>query len=106
MIAPPTSRTTHFAQAEGLNGRLIEYQQRMRVLDLTIDLLIARTSLRDYWAEGFEDAGRLLASTGLPTAEFAHANRCLQNAADYSQEEEFGAAAFELRALRSQLQRL
>jgi hypothetical protein len=106
MIAPPSIRMTHVGPAEALNGRLIEYQQRIRVLDLTVDLLIARASLREYWPEGFEDVRKLLAATSMPTSEFAHAKRSLQNAADYSQQEEFGAAAFELRGLRSQLQRL
>jgi hypothetical protein len=106
MIAQPWVQMASVGRADALGGRLNEYQQQMRVLDLTVDLLIARTSVRDYWAEGFRDAGKMLAATGLSTTEFAHANRSLQNAADYSQQEEFGAAAFELRALRSQLQRL
>lgn len=78
----------------------------MRILDLTVELLIARTSMGDYWAEGFRDAGNALASMPLPTTDFRSANRHLQNAICYCQKEEFGAAAFELRALRGQLQRL
>jgi hypothetical protein len=99
--------------AENHNGKVIHrtialspYQQRMRVLELTVQLLIARTSMGDYWAEGLRDVAKLLAALPIPTAEFASATRHLQNAVSYCQENEFGAATFELRALRGYLQRL
>jgi hypothetical protein len=78
----------------------------MRVLELTVQLLIARTSMSDYWAEGLKDVGNLLAALPIATVEFANANRHLQNAVGYCQQQEFGAATFELRALRGRLQRL
>jgi len=106
MIVQPSPVASHNGHVEMARPPLSESQQRMRVLDLTVDLLIARTSLRDHWAQGFQDAAKLLAAMPMPTAQFVHASRCLQNAADYSEQQEFGAAAFELRALRSQLQRM
>jgi hypothetical protein len=78
----------------------------MRLLELTVQLLIARVSMGDYWADGLEDARNLLAALPIPTPEFAKANRHLQNAIGYCIQVEFGAATFELRALRGHLQRL
>jgi hypothetical protein len=85
---------------------LSAYEQRLRVLDLTVELLIARTVMGNVWADGFRDAGYLLASAPLAVADFAAASRHLENAIDYCRETEFGAAAFELRALRGTLQRI
>ena len=85
---------------------LSKHEQRTRVFDLTVALLIARAGMSDYWAEGFQDASSLLAAMSLPNAEYTSANWKLQNAIGYCKWEEFGAAAFELCALRGQLQRL
>jgi hypothetical protein len=85
---------------------LSRFQQVLRVLDLTIDLLIARTSLGDCWPAGFQDAEKYMAALPLPSPEFASARHHLHNAAVYCDQLEFGAAAFELRWLRGQLQRL
>jgi hypothetical protein len=93
-------------QVEHHSPVLSQYEQRMRILELTVQLLIARTSVGDYWAEGLKDTGNLLAALPIPTAVFAVANRNLQNAVGYCQQAEYGAATFELRALRGQLQRL
>jgi hypothetical protein len=82
------------------------YQQMLRVLDLTVDLLIARTSMGDFWQAGFQDADQYLAAVPLPSPDFAKARHHLHNAAAYCEQIEFGAAAFELRSLRGQLQRL
>jgi hypothetical protein len=82
------------------------YEQRMHVLELTVQLLVVRTSRGDYWAEGIHDVEQLLAALPMPTTEFAAANGHLQNARSYCQQEEFGAAAFELRALRGYVQRM
>jgi len=82
------------------------YDGRLRVLDLTVELLIARTLMGNVWADGFRDAGYLLASAPLTADDFAAASRHLENAIDYCREKEFGAAAFELRALRGILQRI
>lgn len=85
---------------------LSRLQQVMRVLDLTVELLIARTSMGDYWQAGFEDAEQYMAALPLPSPDFAKARGHLHNAAVYCEQIEYGAAAFELRSLRGQLQRL
>jgi hypothetical protein len=85
---------------------LSRLQQVLRVLDLTVDLLIARASMGEHWAAGFQEAEQYLAGLPLPSSEFARARRHLQNAAAYCEQIEFGAATFELRSLRGQLQRL
>ena len=82
------------------------FQQVLRVLDLTVDLLIARASMGDYWQAGFQDADQYLEALPLPSPDFAKARHHLQNAAAYCEQIEYGAAAFELRSLRGQLQRL
>jgi hypothetical protein len=47
----------------------------------------------------------LLSTLSIPRDELESATRHLQNAISYCQENEFGAATFELRALRGHLQR-
>jgi hypothetical protein len=106
MLTQPESKATRNGKAVPGMPRLSKCEQRLRVLDLTVELLIARTSIGDYWAEGFQDAANLLGAIPLPTADFAAADRRLQNAIGYCQQEEFGAAAFELRALRGLLQKI
>jgi hypothetical protein len=85
---------------------LSQYDQRMRVLELTVQLLIARLIMEDFWADGFKEAGDLVAAVPMPTFVYAKANRHLHNAHEYCQQQEYGAATFELRALRGQLHRL
>jgi hypothetical protein len=85
---------------------LTESEQRLRVLELSVGLLIARTKIGEFWAEGFSDVTQFLEAVPLATPEFDAAKRHLQNAFDYCELNEFGAAAFELRILRGILQRL
>jgi hypothetical protein len=106
MISQPPVVVNHNGKVEHGTIALSQYQQRLRVLELTVQLLIARTSIGDYWADGLRDVGKLLAALPIPTAEFKSATRHWQNAVGYCQENEFGAATFELRALRGYLQRL
>jgi hypothetical protein len=106
MIAQLTPINAHNGKFDRTKFVLSKHEQRMRVFDLTVALLIARAGMADYWAEGFQDARNLLAAMSLPKVEFTSASWNLQNAIGYCQREEFGAAAFELRALRGQLQRL
>lgn len=106
MIAQPLVPVLRNGATERNPIELSPNQQRMRVLELTLQLLIARTSYGEYWTAGLGDVGRLLASLPNRTAEFMSATRHLKNAASYCQENEFGAATFELRALRGYLQRL
>ena len=98
MIAQQSPMNAHNGEFDHTRSFLSKYEQRMRVFDLTVALLIARAGMADFWAEGFQDASKLLAAMSLPTAEFTSANWNLQNAIGYCQREEFGAAAFELRA--------
>jgi hypothetical protein len=106
MISQPSTKVAFDGRVEYYVADLSQCEQLMRVLELTVQLLIMRTSLGDHWAEGLREAANLLAAMPLPTEEFVSANKHLQNARSYSQQREFGAAAFELRALRGQLQRL
>ena len=85
---------------------LSESQQRLRVLELSVHLLIARTKSDDFWADGFEETTQLLETIPLTTSEFDSARVHLQNARTYALRREFGAAAFELRIVRGILQRL
>ena len=81
-------------------------EQRLWMLDLTLNLLIARTCIGEYWSEGLQDVANLLASLPLQTAEFVTVNQLLQNALHYCNQNEFGTATFELRSLRGHLQHL
>jgi hypothetical protein len=85
---------------------LSESQQRLRVLELSVHLLIARTKSGDFWVDGFRDTAKLFETIPLTTSEFDSARRHLQNACAYSRAREFGAATFELRIVRGILQRL
>ena len=100
------SSTSEYRQTEHLLPDLSAYDQRMRVLELTVQLLIARTNSGDYWPEGIHDVEHLLGAIPIPTMEFVAANGHLHNALSYCEQEEFGAATFELRALRGQLNRI
>ena len=103
MIAP---YVTHNGHAIKPRPALTECEHHVRVLELTVDLLIARSNKGDCWSEGFLDAETLLAALPFATAEFGLAIGRLRNALAYCREKEFGAAAFELRALRGCLLRL
>ena len=85
---------------------LSEPEQRVRVLELSVGLLIARTKLGEFWKEGFHDVAQFLEAVPLATSEFIAATRHLQNAFDYSELTELGAATFELRFVRGIVQRL
>lgn len=106
MIAQPSVSLFEYGKTELATITSSPNQQRMRVLELTLQLLIARTRGGEYWTAGLGDVGRLLASLPSRTPEFVSATRHLKNAASYCQENEFGAATFELRALRGYLQRI
>lgn len=86
--------------------QLTETQQRQRVLELSVSLLIVRTEIGELWSEGFAEVTRFLEAVPLPTSDFRSAKSHLQNALDYCHCEEFGAATFELRVVRGILQKL
>ena len=85
---------------------MTESEQRFRVLELSVGLLITRTKIGEFWAEGFSDVTRFLEAVPLATSEFGSAKLHLQNAFDYCELNEFGAATLELRIVRGILQRL
>lgn len=85
---------------------LTDCEHHMRVLELTVDVLIVRSNKGDCWSEGFLDAETIMAALPFPLAEFALVIGRLRNALAYCRAKEFGAAAFELRALRGRLHRL
>jgi hypothetical protein len=85
---------------------LSEPEKRMRVLDLSVGLLIVRTELGEIWSEGFTEVARALQELPLAGPEFRAAKRHLDNAVNYCDADEFGAATFELRVVRGILQRL
>jgi hypothetical protein len=106
MLAQLTHRRLNSAQLVPSRTALPPHELNLRVLDLTVELLIARSSLEFHWAQGYDDAAQLLTSASLRAEEDASADQHLRNARVYSQIREFGAAAFELRTLRGRLQRL
>jgi hypothetical protein len=85
---------------------LPEPEQRMRTLERSVALLIARTKLGEFCTKGFREVRRFLETVPLATPEFLAATRHLRNAYDYADLSEFGAAAFELRIVRGILLRL
>jgi hypothetical protein len=85
---------------------LSKSQQRLRVLELSVHLLIARTKSGDFWFDGFRNTAELLETVPLTTSEFDSARLHLQNARAYGRIREFGASTFELRIVRGILQRL
>jgi hypothetical protein len=106
MVSPQSSTVIYNGRGANNAPALSQFEQRMRVLELYVQLLIARTSMGDYWPEGLQDVANLVAALPLTTSEFSSIKRHLQNAVVYCQQQEFGAATFELRALRGHLQRL
>ena len=95
-----------YSEVDRLTPELSAYEQRLRVLEHYVQLLIIRTSMGEYWIEGLQDVGNHFAAFPLATVEYSSVNRHLQNAAEYCKQAEFGAATFELRILRGHLQRL
>ena len=85
---------------------LSEAERRLRVLELSVGLLTARTENGETWTEGFTDVGVFLEAVPLATAEFRTAKSHLDNALAYCLAQEFGAATFELRVVRGLLQKL
>jgi hypothetical protein len=106
MNSQPSTQVARSGKGDHPAPVLSQFEQRMRVLELTVQLLIVRTSMGDYWADGLRDAAELVAALPLLTIEYASISRHLRNALDYCEQLEFGAATFELRAMRGQLLRI
>jgi hypothetical protein len=106
MVAPAIRIVAEKGRFEHASPELTQYEQRMRVLEITVQLLITRVSMGDYWSDGIEDVRNLLQALPIPTYAFTRTIRNLQNAVFYCRQKEFGAATFELRSLRGHLHRL
>jgi hypothetical protein len=71
------------------------------LVDRTVDLLLASVSSRELWLELFIRAQGVLETRIVAVDNSRIARQHLQNALRYAFCDEFGAAAFELRMLRS-----
>lgn len=91
--------TTHFDAAT-------EISQRLRLIELCVEVLIRQTKIGKFWVEGYKETTSVLETLPIASDEFDLARLRLKNALDYCQQGEFGAAAFELRLLRGRLQSL
>lgn len=103
-MATESTRITWGCNAQ--SDPITESQQRVRLFELCVEVLIRQTRIGRIWVEGYDEATRFLESVPLATNEYNLAKLRLKNALDYCQRSEFGAAAFELRALRGRLQSL
>src|SRR6478609_7854202 len=83
VIAQTSFLATECDQVEQCTFVLSQYEQRMRILELTVQLLIARTSAGQYWSEGLKDAEELLTALPIQSAEFECIYRHLENAIGY-----------------------
>jgi hypothetical protein len=106
MIASPVATQNGSEQAEITFAVPTRLEQQTRVLELTVQLLIARACLGECWNAGILDTVALLAAMPFTTAEYASARQHLKNGEQYCLESEFGAAAFEFRSLRGKIARL
>ena len=83
-----------------------EFQQRLRLIELCVELLIGQTKIGELWSEGYDEAIRHLETLPLATDEFNATRQHMDNALSYCHCSEFAAAAFELRMVRGRLQRI
>jgi len=90
----------------GLSNVESEFQQRLRLIELCVELLIGQTKIGELWSEGYEEAVKHLESLPLATDEYNITKQHLDNALSYCHCNEYSAAAFELRMVRGRLQRI
>ena len=76
---------------------------RAILMDCIVGLLIQKAKLRLYWADLYEHCHRVLFTLRLSATVRDLASRRLSNAEAYANGGEYGAAAYELRLLRTQL---
>jgi hypothetical protein len=106
MIAFPIANQNGQEHSEITFAAPTRLEQQIRVLELTVQLLIARACLGESWEAGVHETATLLAAMPFTTAEYASARQHLKNAEQYCLEYEFGAATFEFRSLRGKIARL
>ena len=102
-LSPQNGQATATNGTSGSACPVESGHDRSVLMEQTVDLLIVKAKSGELWPELYERALRVLESLPLPTGNFSLAARRLQNALRYTAEQEFGAAAFELRMLRGQL---
>ena len=103
MYAESLTATVHW----GAPGYVAcEFQQRVRLIELCVELLIGQTKIGELWSEGYQEAIRHLETLPLATDEFNVTKQHMDNALSYCYCSEFAAAAFELRMVRGRLQRI
>jgi hypothetical protein len=83
-----------------------EFQQRLRLIELCVELLMCQTKVGVVWSEGYQEAMRHLETLPLATNEYNLTKQHMQNALNYCHCREFAAAAIELRMVRGHLQRI
>jgi hypothetical protein len=81
-------------------------EQCCRWIEAAIGSLIEETKTEKACMDSYAIAAMLLESVPLPTDEFLLAKLRLMNARIYARNHEFGAASFELRQLRRQIESL
>jgi hypothetical protein len=81
------------------------FQQRLRVIEVCVELLIDQAKIGELWTEGYREAARRLATLPLATDDYKLTKQHIDNALRYCRCNEFAAAAFELRIVRGRLQR-
>lgn len=106
MVSPVLESQNGYQQGEIVFAGPTHLQLQTRVLELTVQLLIARAGLGEYWEAGVREVAILLAAMPFTTTEFATARQQLKNAEHYCRQCEFGAATFEFRSLRGKIARL
>lgn len=74
---------------------------RTLVMDRLIDLLIEKAKAGLHWPDVYEHARQTVRTVGLTCRGTLAAEYRLRNAAQYATDGEFGAAAFELRLVRT-----
>jgi hypothetical protein len=80
-----------------------EIAQRQRLIGGCIDVMIGQTKIGQTWVEGYKEIARLLETVPLGSNDFNLAKLRLKHALDYCKRGEYGAAAFELRLIRTHL---
>lgn len=106
MIASPVAHPSGQDDSENTFAVPTRLEHQIRVLELTVQLLIARACLGECWKAGILDTVALLAAMPFTTAEYTSARQHLKNGEQYCLESEFGAAAFEFRSLRGKIAQL
>lgn len=97
---PGFSRT---AERAGIVHEVPTVPAELILMDRLIDLLIQKAKAGLHWPDIYERAASILGLLGLSARQGLLAGKRLRNAQRYADRQDFGAAAFELRLVRTQL---